>query len=183
MKLFPFALCALLSFNPITITETDFFLPKDGAAAQAAILNSCANLGVGDEVYLAAYSYTWPPLLAALEKDAKAGAKIHVLLDRSQSETPSEKKILPAFIAALPGGDVTLTTAGPESTRPSAIWHWKSFIVLKKGTEPLCWEGSLNFTTDGFNEGNSARIFHSKEWAAEFIAEFKTVQTWAAKKN
>ncbi len=160
-------------------SEVDYFIPEDTVAAQKALLASLDGLGNGDEVYIAAYSFTWQPIVAALQKDEATGAKVHLLLDRSESMTPAEHTALTELAAVLPSSDLTLTTAGVHSKEPSAIFHWKAFVVLHKDGSVVCWEGSVNFTASGWNEGNSARLFTSKDWAIRFIQYFHEHQAWA----
>ncbi len=160
-------------------TEVNYFLPEDRSAAQGALLGAVSGLGKGDEIYVMAYSFTWQPLVAALVQDEGTGAKVHLLLDRSESAVPAEKKALAELAAVLPAGELTLTTAGAPSPEPREIFHWKAFVVLHKDGSVTCWEGSVNFTAAGWLEGNSVRLFADKEWAAAFVKYFSEHKAWA----
>jgi len=156
-------------------TSAEFFLPDDTAAAQKAFLATVNGLGKGDEVYLCAYSFTWLPLVDALVKGQAAGAKVHLLLDRSESLTPTEKRAL----GELGTIEVTLTTAGATSKSTGAIFHSKAFVIQHADGSVACWEGSMNFTASGWNEGNTARLFADKIWAARFVSYFAEHKAWA----
>jgi hypothetical protein len=159
--------------------DTNYFLPDDSAAAQMAFLGAAGGLAKGDEIFMMAYSFTWLPLMDALAKDEAAGAKVHLLLDRSESSTPAEKKAIALLTPVLPITDLTLTTAGSPSKKPSEIFHWKAFVVLHKDGTATCWEGSVNFTASGWLEGNSARLFVDKDWAVMFVKYFAEHKAWA----
>jgi hypothetical protein len=164
---------------PIQITpanETDFFLPEDGAPAKAALL---ARVQQGNEIWIDAYAFDDHALLSALEARDAAGAPIHVLLDHLQSTGSTEKPLLAQFIRTVHHADVTITTAGVGSPKTSEIWHWKAVVVRDRAGAFHCWEGSVNFSDNGWWQGNSARAFDSKPWAQAFIAQFTAHRAWA----
>jgi hypothetical protein len=158
----------------VTVPTTWYSLPREGAEAQADFL---ALLALPVETYVMAFTLTLAPAVSALEALAAAGVPVHVLLDRSQALMAYETPKVRAFMQAMPAGSVVLTTAGPDSPRPSVIEHRKS---LCKMTTPLptLWKGSANFTAEGFDEGNECSCCQSAEMAAEFISDFE-LRTWA----
>lgn len=161
----------------ISITETDYFMPEDGAVAQKQFLQLLANPG---EVWMSAYSFTLQPMFDELLKADARGVKIHLLLDHSQEAGRAEASKVKNLADNLKHGDVTITTAGINSKAPSQIWHWKGFVVQQaKSKHYACWEGSTNFSQSGWLQGNSARTFTSDVWAEKFIEQFKAHKKWA----
>ena len=161
----------------ITITETDYFMPEDGAAAQQKFLALLANPG---EIWMSAYGFTLQPMFDELIKADGRGVKIHLLLDHSQETGRAEAPKVKNLVASLKHGDVTITTAGVNSKAPSQIWHWKGFAVKRAGSGQYdCWEGSTNFSQSAWLQGNSARTFSSADWAQKFIQQFELHHQWA----
>jgi hypothetical protein len=161
----------------ITITETDYFLPEDGTAAKAKFLELLNKL---TEVWISAFGFTLQPMFDDLEKANAAGAKIHVLLDHSQEVGRAEAPKVKDLVAHLKHGDVTITTAGIHSGAPSQIWHWKGMVVKDPNGKTMhCWEGSTNFSENGWLQGNSARVFSSVDWAKAFVNQFEAHRAWA----
>ena len=114
----------------ISITETDYFMPEDGTTAEQKFLALLANPG---EVWMSAYSFTLQPMFGELLKADARGVKIHLLLDHSQEAGRAEAAQVKDLATRLKHGDVTITTAGINSRAPSAIWHWKGFVVKRAG--------------------------------------------------
>src|ERR1035437_8216198 len=81
-------------------------------------------------------------------------------------------------MAAMPAGAVVLTTAGPDSPRPSVIMHRKSACKLTTPV-PTLWKGSANPTAEGFMEGNACACCQSAERAPEVVAGVAALETWA----
>jgi hypothetical protein len=161
----------------ITVTETDYFLPEDGTAAEAKFLELLHNF---TEVWICAFGFTLQPMFDELKASDKAGAKIHVLLDHSQEVGKAEMPRVKDLVANLKHGDVTITTAGVNSVQKDQIWHWKGMAVTPKdGKETFCWEGSTNFSQSAWFQGNSARVFRSSVWAQQFIKQFEAHKAWA----
>ena len=160
----------------ISITETDYFMPEDGTTAEQKFLALLANPG---EVWMSAYSVTLQPMFGELLKADARGVKIHLLLDHSQEAGRAEAAQVKDLATRLKHGDVTITTAGINSRAPSAIWHWKGFVVKRAGGQYDCWEGSTNFSQTAWLQGNSARTFPSATWAEKFIQQFEAHRQWA----
>jgi hypothetical protein len=161
----------------IDVTETDYFLPEDGAAAEAAFLELLQSPG---ETWVSAFGCTLAPLFDSVAAADAAGVPIHLLLDHSQSQGHAEAPKVKALAHTLRHGDLTITTAGGGSAEPSQIWHTKGMVVAAAdGGAPWCWEGSVNFSASGWKQGNTARLFRSKEWAEAFIQQFTVHRDWA----
>ena len=161
----------------LTVTETDYFLPEDGQAAEQRFLDLLGHLS---EVWISAFGFTLQPMFDELKKADAAGATIHILLDHSQEVGKAEAPKVLDLVKSLRHGDVTITTAGIHSGAPSQIWHWKGMVVRPTdGKDPFCWEGSVNFSTSGWLQGNSARVFRSGPWAKVFVQQFEEHRAWA----
>jgi hypothetical protein len=161
----------------ISITETDYFLPEDGDDAKEKFLELLHNF---TEVWISAYGFTLQDMFDELKAAGSAGAKIHVLLDHSEEAGKAEKAKVQDLVSNLKHGDVTVTTAGVNSPQKDQIWHWKGMVVTAKdGKETYCWEGSTNFTTSAWFQGNSARVFRSSQWAQKFTEQFEAHKAWA----
>ena len=158
----------------IQINETDYFLPDDGPQAEQVFLSLIQHPA---ETWICAYGFTLQPLFDAIKAADAAGVKIHLLLDHSQSTGRAEAPKVKDLASSLKNGDVTITTAGLNSGAPSQIWHWKGLVVATE--VPTCWEGSTNFSASAWNQGNSARLFKSNEWARVFVAQFNAHRAWA----
>lgn len=177
----------------ISVTERDYFLPDDGVAAQAEFL-SLFNAGYS-EVWINAYGFTLQPMFAAIKAADAKGIKCHILLDHTQEAGHAEAPLVKDLVQSLKNGDVTVTTAGINSGKPSNIWHWKGLVAkfddgnaaLNRfgGTDPALapvyfnWEGSTNFSASAWTQGNSARIFSNDQWAQTFIAQQAAHIAWA----
>jgi hypothetical protein len=167
----------MLTFAPPSITA--FTLPADAADAQASLLALVD--GATTDLYVSCFTLTWVNLFTRLEAAAARRVRVHILADLSQALSFHGEVLagLEALEAALPGGDLTLTTAGPDSPRPSAIHHQKTLWT----PEGDCWEGSTNLTVDAWLEGNCASRFQSPEWADMMTADFLRVKAWALALN
>ena len=161
----------------LTITETDYFLPEDGKVAEQKFLEMLRSFS---EVWICAFGFTLQPMFDELKKADAAGARLHILLDHSQSLGKAELPRLKDLVSSIKNSDVTITTAGVNSDKKDQIWHWKGMVVKPTdGKEYSCWEGSTNFTQSAWFQGNSARVFRSNVWAQTFIKQFELHRAWA----
>ena len=175
----------------ISLTERDYFLPDDGVAAQKEFL---ALFTAGyDEIWINAYGFTLQPMFDAIKAADARGVKCHILLDHTQECGHAEAPLVKDLVASLKNGDVTVTTAGINSGKPSNIWHWKGLVAkFNDGNASLerfgsmdiapayfCWEGSTNFSASAWTQGNSARIFANDLWASTFITQQAAHIAWA----
>jgi len=167
----------------IEVSEDDYFLPEDGTIAEAKFLELLNNPG---ETWIGAFGFTLQPMFDNIKAADARGVKIHILLDHSQSGGHAEASKVKDLVASLKNGDVTITTAGLNSKKPSQIWHFKGMVVsmlpaLGGMTEPVsaCWEGSTNFSESAWFQGNSARVFANQQWAEAFVAQQEAHTAWA----
>lgn len=171
-----------------------YFLPEDSDACQQEFLN-LLNGGY-DELWISAFGFTLEPMFAAIKAADEKGVKIHILLDRTQAGGTTEKPLVQDLVSSLKNGDVTITTAGTDSKQKSQIYHWKAMVAkFNDGNTDLnrfglmadaenppayfCWQGSVNFSNSGFNQGNDSSIFADTDWGTAFIANFEAHKAWA----
>ena len=177
----------------IKIEEKDYFLPEDGSKA----LQEMTNLlnGGFSELWICAYGFTLQPMFEAIKAADAKGIKCHILLDHTQEAGHAEAPLVKDLVQSLKNGDITITTAGLNSGKPSNIWHWKGLVArfndgnaslerfgaTPEGIVPAYfnWEGSTNFSDSAWTQGNSARIFSNDEWAMTFIAMQSAHIAWA----
>lgn len=160
----------------LSLTEDDYFLPEDGVEARERFLQL---LGDFNEIWIAAFGFTLQPMFDDLKAADAAGKHIHLLLDHSQSTGRAEAPKVKALAESLEHGDLTITTAGVNSGKPSQIWHFKAIVAKNSTGDDICWEGSTNFSDSAWNQGNSARIFSSSSWADIFRMQFELHRAWA----
>lgn len=160
------------------VALTVYTLPMDGTEAQARFLELLHAPG---ETWIADYGFNLPALAAELEQADAAGVPVHLLLDHTESTTPTERRILAAMVPLLRHGDVTISTAGPDSRSPSQIMHSKVLCTRDPaGGEDWCWLGSVNFTVPGWLESNTATLFRSDAWSrGVFVPWFERTRAWA----
>jgi hypothetical protein len=165
---------------PLTIATdalTIYTLPADGDIARRDFLSLLHNPG---EVFLADFGFTDAGLVAEIEQADAALVPGHAILDRVQSTGHTERVVLANMLPLLRHWDVTISTAGPDSRSPSQLMHNKVMIVrATDGGEAWCWLGSINFSSGGWLEANTAVRFRSDAYAAVFIAWFERTREWA----
>ena len=164
----------------ITVTETDYMLPEDGEQASQDFIGLFTSTEAGDTFYVSAYDFTYRPMYDAIKQADSNGVVFHLLLDESCAQEGEEKSqllsLVQSFQASGSGSTITITTAGLNSPEPKVIWHWKALVRVSDST---CWEGSTNFTSTAWDEGNSCRKFTSSIWAEAFVNQFKAHEAWA----
>ena len=155
-----------------------FTLPLDGPSARDAFLRLLHSPG---ETWIADYGFTERDLVAEIEAADAAGVPVHLRLDRSQAAGHTESVVLAELAPSLKHGDLTVTTAGPDSTSPSQIMHSKVLVTRDPdGGEDYCWVGSVNFSESGWLQANVAFLFRSNAWARQvFVPWFERTQKWA----
>lgn len=165
----------------LSIIEDDYFLPQGGPAAKARFLGILADPKL-TKAYISAYSLTLEPCFAEIIAADARGVEFDILLDHSQSTGKAEAPLIANLVKTLKNSHITITTAGVGSANKSAIYHWKAMVLITTANSndgPLCWEGSTNFSAGGWDQGNSARVFSSGEWAKMFIDQFLQHKAWA----
>jgi hypothetical protein len=162
----------------LTVTEDDYFLPEGGLAAKERFLAILGDPRL-TQAYISAYGFTLQPMFDAIIAADARGVSFDIILDHSQSTGTAEAPLVANLVKTLKNSHITISTAGVGSGKPSSIYHWKAMVLLQKEGDPVCWEGSTNFSGGGWDQGNTARVFTSSIWAQAFIDKFLTHKSWA----
>lgn len=166
-------------FKNLSNNEVCYFLPEDGNIAKQDLLKQF-DLPNLKEIYIKAYAFNWDDLLTKVKEVDQKGIQVHILADYVQSRGPSAWDKLVDLHKTLKNGELILTTAGANSPSTSQIWHSKAITFLQSNNEePTNWEGSVNFSGSGWEQGNTASIFSSQIWSDNFISHFKIHKQWA----
>ena len=144
-------------------------LPGDGAQAEAEFLRHLAD---PSEMYIIAYGFTLQPMIDQFLANHVAGDPLHIYLDHSQASGMAEKPQVKRLVDA--GIEVTIGTS-PEGSQ--FICHTKGIVCLDPA--PWCWEGSVNFSVSGWHQLNTAMSFSSKDWAKNFVDQFRQIRQFA----
>lgn len=168
----------MLKHSPVN--EVAFILPEDGGESKKTFL-SMFDLPDIEEIYICAFGFTMDEAFEKIKTLDSNGIAVNLLLDVTQARGPGAWLKIVDLHKNLKHGSVVLTTAGVGSKVPGAIWHFKAMVVKTKDTY-YNFEGSINFSDSGWNQGNSARYFQSEAWAVEFINHFKIHRDYAMSK-
>ena len=99
----------------------------------------------GDALRVAAYEFTYPPILNALKAPIDRGVDVQIVYHDTTDADGKERDR--DALAGLP----TTTRRSPYRRSKTKIPHNKFIVRLKGGTEPVeVWTGSTNFTPSGF---------------------------------
>lgn len=159
------------------LEEDNYFLPEDGELARAEFLRL---VSMPTETWISGYGFTMRSVFDQLKANDAQNVPFHLLLDYTQSQGIYAKNNLKNLNRGKIVSDITLTTAGKASKRPSQLWHWKGMVKrADDGGDPYCWDGSVNFSASGWHQGNSARVFRSQAWADRFLQQFESTKAWA----
>lgn len=159
------------------LTEDNYFLPEDGEIARAKFLELVA---IPTEGWISSYGFTMPEVFQVLSRNEDKGIGTHLLLDYTQSRGRTAVPLIKEHARHITKGGLTLTTAGINSKRTSQIWHFKAMVKeAPDGGEPWCWDGSVNMSASGWDQGNMARVFRSKQWADVFRKQHAEHTQWA----
>jgi phosphatidylserine/phosphatidylglycerophosphate/cardiolipin synthase-like enzyme len=125
--------------------------PKDPAVAwlSRGLLEACLgyinSTPAGDALRVAAYEFTYPPILKALKERLDHGVDVQIVYhDTTDADSANEAAMKKA---GLPINDQKVTYRRSKTKIP----HNKFIVRLKGGTDPVeVWTGSTNFTSSGF---------------------------------
>jgi PLD-like domain len=111
-----------------------------------ACLNFINETKPGDALRVAAYEFTYPPILNALKALIDNGIDVKIVYhDTSDAGDQPNETAMTA--AGLPINDQRITFRRSKTKIP----HNKFIVRLKNGTDPVeVWTGSTNFTPSGF---------------------------------
>jgi len=128
----------------------------------------------GDALRVAAYEFTYPPILKALKALIDKGVDVKIVYhDTTDAKgRPNESAM---GEAGLPIDDQTITFKRSLTKIP----HNKFIVRLKEGTEPVeVWTGSTNFTPSGFlGQTNVGHRVKDGTTAKSYLAFWELVKT------
>jgi phosphatidylserine/phosphatidylglycerophosphate/cardiolipin synthase-like enzyme len=139
-----------------------------------ACLKYIDETDLGDALRVAAYEFTYPPILDALKKAIGRGIDVKIIYHDTTKEKggPNEAAMT---TAGLPINDQKITFRRSQTKIP----HNKFIIRLKGGTDPVeVWTGSTNFTPSGFlGQTNVGHRVADVETAKQYLALWKALKT------
>jgi phosphatidylserine/phosphatidylglycerophosphate/cardiolipin synthase-like enzyme len=139
-----------------------------------ACLEYITETKAGDALRVAAYEFTYPPILNALNALIKKGLDVQIVYhDTTDADgKPNETAMA---LAGLPINDRKITYKRSLTKIP----HNKFIVRLKGGTEPVeVWTGSTNFTPSGFlGQTNVGHRIADAETAQNYMAFWELVKT------
>jgi phosphatidylserine/phosphatidylglycerophosphate/cardiolipin synthase-like enzyme len=130
----------------------------------------------GDALRVAAYEFTYPPVLNALKALIDKGIDVQIVyhdtIDSKGNDGPNETAMK---AAGLPVNDQKITYRRSLTKIP----HNKFIARLKGRTDPVeVWTGSTNFTPSGFlGQTNVGHRVADAETAKNYLAFWKLVKT------
>jgi len=139
-----------------------------------ACLNYINQTPPSEALRVAAYEFTYPPILDALKARLDAGVDVRIVYhdttdaDGSPNETAMEA-------AGLPIDDQKVTFRRSKTKIP----HNKFIVRLKDGRTPVeVWTGSTNFTASGFlGQTNVGHRVADPETAQQYLELWELVKT------
>jgi len=131
----------------------------------------------GDALRVAAYEFTYPPILNALKTLIERGIDVQIAYhDTTDPDTGNDGPNEAAMRAAgLPINDQQITYRRSKTKIP----HNKFIVRLQGGTDPVeVWTGSTNFTASGFlGQTNVGHRVADVEAARQYLAFWQLVIT------
>jgi phosphatidylserine/phosphatidylglycerophosphate/cardiolipin synthase-like enzyme len=127
----------------------------------------------GDALRVAAYEFTYPPILNALKALIAKGIDVQIVYhDTSDAKGKPNETAMKA--AGLPVNDQKVTYRRSKTKIP----HNKFIVRLKGGTDPVeVWTGSTNFTPSGFlGQTNVGHRVADVETAKQYFDFWKLVK-------
>lgn len=154
--------------------------PKDPTVAwlSRGLLEACLayinETKPGDALRVAAYEFTYPPILNALKALIDKGFDVQIVYhDTSDAGGAPNETAMKA--AGLPINDQKITYRRSKTKIP----HNKFIVRLKGGTDPVeVWTGSTNFTPSGFlGQTNVGHRVADAATARQYLAFWELVKT------
>jgi phosphatidylserine/phosphatidylglycerophosphate/cardiolipin synthase-like enzyme len=142
-----------------------------------ACLGYINETALGDALRVAAYEFTYPPILNALKALIDRGIDVQIVYhDTIDPKTGADGPNETAMKAAgLPINDQKHTYRRSKTKIP----HNKFIVRLKRGTDPVeVWTGSTNFTPSGFlGQTNVGHRVADVDTAKNYLAFWELVKT------
>ncbi|MBV9393480.1 MAG: hypothetical protein JOZ84_03625 [Methylobacteriaceae bacterium] len=138
-----------------------------------ACLDYINETSTDDALRVAAYEFTYPPILNALKAKLDAGVDVQIVYhDTSDADRANETAMQ---AAGLPINDQSTTYRRSKTKIP----HNKFIVRLKDGKEPAeVWTGSTNFTSSGFlGQTNVGHRVAERATAEQYLEFWEIVKT------
>lgn len=128
----------------------------------------------GDGLRVAAYEFTYAPVLNALKAARDRGVDVRIVYHDSTAETDEPNETAMAK-AGLPLDDQKVTFRRSKTKIP----HNKFIVRLAGGRDPVeVWTGSTNFTPSGFlGQTNVGHRVGDRATAAQYLAYWEILKT------
>jgi phosphatidylserine/phosphatidylglycerophosphate/cardiolipin synthase-like enzyme len=129
----------------------------------------------GDALRVAAYEFTYPPVLDALKALIDKGIDVKIVYHDTVTDKGDGPNEAAMKAAGLPIDDQETTFRRSKTKIP----HNKFIVRLKNGTDPVeVWTGSTNFTPSGFlGQTNVGHRIAGAENAKQYLAFWELVKT------
>ncbi len=133
----------------------------------------------GDGLRVAAYEFTYRPILEALKNALERGVNVRIVYHDTTKEAGSEKGENEAAIAsaALPSTFNNTQVLFPRTR--TKIPHNKFIVRLQGGATPVSvWTGSTNFTPSGFlGQTNVGHLVEDAATAKQYLSYWELLKT------
>jgi len=139
-----------------------------------ACLNYIRETPAGDGLRVAAYEFTYAPILNELKRAIERGVDVQIAY-HDTSDAPGQPNETALQTAGLPVNDQKTTFRRSRTKIP----HNKFIVRLKGGTDPVeVWTGSTNFTASGFlGQTNVGHRVADSATAKQYFEYWKLVKT------
>jgi phosphatidylserine/phosphatidylglycerophosphate/cardiolipin synthase-like enzyme len=129
----------------------------------------------GHALRVAAYEFTYPPVLAALKAASARGVDVQIVYEAGKETVKGERvntAATTANIKAIKATKFTAKTKFFKRTKRKAIPHNKFIVRLDKNDKATSvWSGSTNFTPSGFlGQTNVGHRVDDEDVAAQFLS-------------
>jgi len=143
-----------------------------------ACLSFIGGTPAGDGLRVAAYEFTYPPVLKALKAAIGRGVDVRIIYHDTTGTTGQEKNANEKAIAAA---GLPRRAGGKQVLFPRAktkIPHNKFIVRLRSGTSPeQVWTGSTNFTPSGFlGQSNVGHLVADAAVAERYLSYWKMLR-------
>jgi len=139
-----------------------------------ACLNYIGGTPAGDALRVAAYEFTYAPILNELKRAVERGVDVQIVY-HDTSDAPGQPNETAMQAAGLPINDQKTTFRRSRTKIP----HNKFIVRLGGGTDPVeVWTGSTNFTASGFlGQTNVGHRVADSATAKQYFEYWKLVTT------
>ena len=143
-----------------------------------ACLRFIQGTPAGDGLRLAAYEFTYPPVLNALKAAIDRGVDVRIIYHDTTGATGQEKN---ANEKAIAEASLPRRAGGKQVLFPRAktkIPHNKFIVRLRNGTNPAqVWTGSTNFTPSGFlGQSNVGHLVADAAVAERYLSYWEALR-------